>query len=111
MKKTSILMLTIAILTMVGSLSSCKKDLRTKTYALTAVNSSCLSGTVTFNETSDNKTSIVVNVSGLTVGKTYINHIHSGSVAAPGAVYISLTDIVATSTSATVTTVANFTYD
>lgn len=64
-------------------LSSCKKDLRNKTYTLSEFNHSGVSGTVTFKETSSNNiTAVILDAQGLRVDTLYHAHLHVGM---PGA--------------------------
>lgn len=77
-----------------GALQSCTKEdtktLRSKSYSMTTVNSSGVSGTVTFNENSDNTTDVKVHMMGTINGLQYPMHIHSGPITSPGAVVFDL---------------------
>ena len=61
--------------------SSCKKDLRTKTYPLRAFNNSGFSGQVSFIETKDADSTLVkVEAHGLVPGTVYPTHLHIGNI-------------------------------
>jgi|ERR1043165_2031615 hypothetical protein len=100
MKKNRIFIAVLSALVMLF-ITSCTKDLRQKIYTMSTYGSQGITGTVTFNEEKDNKSTITINANGLVSGKTYPMHIHNGPVTAPGAVYIDLGTINATGTSAT----------
>jgi hypothetical protein len=77
MQKVALLMITLCML------GSCKKELRSKTYMLREFNHSGISGTVTFNETSNSAiTSVVLEAKGLRTDTLYHTHLHLGR---PGA--------------------------
>ena len=72
------------------------------TYTLAAVNDSAVSGTAKFTKVSDTETRVEITLEGTPADGDHPAHIHAGSVATPGAIAISLTNVDgATGTSTT----------
>lgn len=76
--KNHILLLSVLLLL---SFSSCKKELRSKVYTLAEYNSSGMSGTVSFIETSNkNVTTVRLVASNLQPNVVYPTHLHTGTL-------------------------------
>ncbi len=105
-------------ITLGATFMACDKNndsisLRSKDYALVPVGQSGVTGKVTISENA-NKTFNVLMVLDKSVKDTvHISHIHTGSISSPGAVAISLSNILGTGTTAQATTanINTITYD
>ena len=62
-------------------------------YSIGEVASSGISGIATFYERLDGNTLVVLDVDGTVDGTDHITHIHSGSIASPGGIAITLTNV------------------
>lgn len=79
-------------------------DLRTKEYTLSPVNGSGVTGKVTVSENADRSFNVSIALDKSVKDTVHISHIHTGSIDAPGAVYIPLTSITGTGAAASSTT-------
>ena len=84
----------------VAGVSSCKKELRSKTYTMSTYNSSGITGTVEFKEKSDGSTTVNIKMWGTASGAAYPAHIHSGPITAPGSVQIDFTPVTSSGNTA-----------
>lgn len=81
------------------AVSSCKKELRSKTYPMTTYSSSGITGTVEFKEKSDGSTTVNIKMWGTASGAAYPAHIHSGPITAPGSVQIDFSPVTSSGSS------------
>ncbi len=99
-KTIRIAVIALIAITSVAGLSSCKKELRSKTYTMSTYNTSGITGTVEFVEKKDGTTTVNIKMWGTTSGLAYPAHIHAGPVTAPGSVQIDFTPVTASGTTA-----------
>ena len=64
-----------------------------KTYVLNSVSNPDISGTVKFEERSDNSTIVTIELEGTSSGETHVAHIHENSAAETGDIIIDLNSI------------------
>ena len=70
----------LSVLVLIALFSSCKKDLRSKTYPLRPYNNFTATGQVSFIETKDKDSTIVkLEAQGLTPNTVYLTHLHMGT--------------------------------
>ena len=88
-------------------------SLRSKDYTLVPVGQSGVTGKVTISENANKTFNVLVVLNKSVKDTVHISHIHSGSISSPGAVAISLSNILGTGTTAQATTaiVNTITYD
>src|SRR5690606_13926918 len=65
----------------------------TKQYVLSSVSNPAISGTVTFSEQDDDRTVVVIQLTGTAPGAMHPAHIHANSAAAGGAIVIDLASV------------------
>lgn len=83
--------ITISIITL---LTSCGKELRSKTYPITSYNGSGMSGFVSFMETKDkNITTVHLDAECLQTNITYPTHLHTGTLDSLISTLINFTDV------------------
>lgn len=92
MKKISLVLLatTVALV-----LAACSSALPSKSFDLSATGAggTDVKGTATFAKASDTETTITVELSGTPATGDHPMHIHTGSVATPGGIYVTLTNV------------------
>lgn len=88
-------------------------DLRSKTYNLSAVGASGVTGTVRITENSDRSFNLELALAASVKDTVHISHIHSGSISNPGPVAIPLASITGTggAAQAITTNINTITYD
>lgn len=64
-----------------------------KTYSLSPVDNSGVSGTVTFAKENESTTKVTINLSGTTEGNTHPAHIHSNAASAGGPIVVDLNPV------------------
>jgi hypothetical protein len=93
MKRSLLSLLSIAaLITLLGACTQGAIEPNAISYALSELNDSGISGTVTFDKMTDEHTAVIINVDGTTAGQMYPAHIHVGSHPG-GAIYISLSEV------------------
>jgi hypothetical protein len=109
--------LAIAI-TLGATFMACDKNndnisLRSKDYTLVPVGQSGVTGKVTISENANKTFNVLVVLNKSVKDTVHISHIHTGSISSPGAVAISLSNILGTGTTTQATTanVNTITYD